>query len=192
MNKETETPKCSKCAYLVFVDSGYSNWTVEETTACHILGLNPILPGETSSKQDAALDEELDCNAYLEGTPTTIDVEEESGTGNYDEPDHVRLLPYFDNEDGARRNSTIQMGETMNIEDAPKLSRYNRVQVEAAEVCGCYFCQRVYPASDVVEYEEEEQTALCPCCGINAVLPGVTDEAVLIAALERWFTRVGD
>lgn len=90
--------KCSACAFLVFVDSGYSNYTVTETTACCILNLNPILPGETSSKRDEALDEELDCSAYLEGTPTTIDVELENAAGEDGAPDHVRLLPYFENE----------------------------------------------------------------------------------------------
>jgi hypothetical protein len=78
------------------------------------------------------------------------------------------------------------------INEAVRLSSRNRAEVEASKVCGCYFCLRVYPSSDVVEYHEHSdggQTAQCPCCTIDAVLPGVDDEKILEEAHVVWFTE---
>ena len=76
----------------------------------------------------------------------------------------------------------------MDIEQACNMSRRNRAAVTAAKECGCYFCLRSFPATDVVEWADlDEMTALCPNCGIDSVLPGVTDADALAAANERWF-----
>jgi hypothetical protein len=73
------------------------------------------------------------------------------------------------------------------VNEAVRLSNRNRAQVEASSVCGCYFCLRVYPSSDVVEYIGD--TAQCPCCSIDAVLPDVDDEKILEEAHVVWFTE---
>lgn len=76
----------------------------------------------------------------------------------------------------------------MDIEQACNMSMRNREGVVAAKECGCYFCLRPFPATDVVAWtDQDEMTALCPICGIDSVLPGVTDVDVLAAAHERWF-----
>ena len=76
----------------------------------------------------------------------------------------------------------------MDIEQACNLSRRNRESVAAVNECGCYFCLRVFQATDVVEWADiDEMTALCPICGVDSVLPGVTDVDVLASAHERWF-----
>jgi len=76
----------------------------------------------------------------------------------------------------------------MDIEQACRASRRNRAKVQAAKECGCYFCLRSFPSTDVVDWADlDEMTALCPHCGIDSVLPSVTDKEALIAANERWF-----
>lgn len=53
-----------------------------------------------------------------------------------------------------------------------------------AEACGCFRCLATFAPEVVDEWVEERdgrQTALCPCCGVDSVLPlgeGV-DEAFL-------------
>jgi len=76
----------------------------------------------------------------------------------------------------------------MDVEQACNLSRRNLAEVVAAKECGCYFCLRVFQATDVVEWVDmDAMTAICPNCGVDSVLPGVTDTNTLAAAKERWF-----
>ena len=75
-----------------------------------------------------------------------------------------------------------------NVEDAVKLSMKNREQITESVQCGCYFCLEVFDGSEVTEWLDHGQTALCPRCGVDSLIPNETDEAYLIAACERWFT----
>jgi hypothetical protein len=59
------------------------------------------------------------------------------------------------------------------------LSMRNRAQVEAVARCGCFHCQAVFAAADVRAWVDDGQTALCPRCDIDAVLPGITDADTL-------------
>lgn len=55
-----------------------------------------------------------------------------------------------------------------------KLSCSHAKEVSESDTCGCFYCVSVFPASDVDEWIDEldgEETALCPYCGIDAVLP---------------------
>jgi hypothetical protein len=55
--------------------------------------------------------------------------------------------------------------------NAPQLSMHNRAAVEAATVCGCYSCLALFSPKEVQEWTDWGKTALCPKCGIDAVLP---------------------
>ena len=53
------------------------------------------------------------------------------------------------------------------------LSMRNDPAVNASEKCGCFWCERIFPATEVREcYREVGNglTAICPYCGIDAVL----------------------
>lgn len=54
-------------------------------------------------------------------------------------------------------------------------SIYNDEPVKKSDMCGCFYCCRVFPASEVDETITEPgnrpDTALCPYCGIDSVLP---------------------
>lgn len=61
-------------------------------------------------------------------------------------------------------------------------------------MCGCIFCCRTYSASDVVDWcneQDENRTALCPCCGIDSVIPDASgwslDEEFLKEMKHWWF-----
>jgi len=55
----------------------------------------------------------------------------------------------------------------------------NRERVTQAPTCGCFHCLAMFPSSDVHEWVDDGRTALCPRCGIDAVLADVTDEPTL-------------
>ncbi len=82
----------------------------------------------------------------------------------------------------------------MDIEQFSKLSLRNKgqLEVEQSGKCSCYYCLKVSDIQDIEEYAGD-QSALCPHCGIDAVIPGVISHEVLVAAMKRWFTgRAGD
>lgn len=76
----------------------------------------------------------------------------------------------------------------MNIKDFSKLSQWNRADIQDDTPCGCYFCLRICKGSEIDEWIDAETTALCPHCGIDAIVANVTDEAILAEALEEFFT----
>ena len=74
------------------------------------------------------------------------------------------------------------------IERAPCLSSGNADSIREHQKCGCYFCVRVFDSKDVTEFTDNG-SAICPNCGTDALLPGVTDLSVLESASERWFAE---
>ncbi|MEJ7599770.1 MAG: hypothetical protein WKG01_17820 [Kofleriaceae bacterium] len=46
----------------------------------------------------------------------------------------------------------------------------HRPALEASEKCACYFCFRVFPPTAIKSWIDANQTALCPHCGIDAVI----------------------
>ena len=62
-----------------------------------------------------------------------------------------------------------------------KSSMRNRDRVRAAASCGCFHCRSIFASDEIRQWVDNDQTALCPRCGIDSVLPGVTDTAILVA-----------
>ena len=55
---------------------------------------------------------------------------------------------------------------------ASETSIHNRPKIQESCFVGCYYCRNQYHASLIKEYiDEAEDTAICPMCGIDAVLP---------------------
>lgn len=57
------------------------------------------------------------------------------------------------------------------LEKASELSFKNREMVEKSSKCGCYYCCKIIDTKLVWEYIDDGETALCPMCYINSVLP---------------------
>ena len=50
----------------------------------------------------------------------------------------------------------------------------NRKEIEASDNCVCISCRETFNASEVEDYIDEGETALCPKCGIDAVIGDCT------------------
>lgn len=62
--------------------------------------------------------------------------------------------------------------------------------VEQSQVCGCFHCLAVFAPEEITGWCDGEQTARCPRCGLDSVLPGGTEgvEAETLQAMEGfWF-----
>ncbi|MCJ9673959.1 MULTISPECIES: cytoplasmic protein [unclassified Neorhizobium] len=74
----------------------------------------------------------------------------------------------------------------------------NRHELGESETSGCFFCLETFPAKHVWEWiyetkdDEERLTAMCPKCGIDAVIGDasgypVTDVRFLERMRRQWF-----
>ncbi len=78
------------------------------------------------------------------------------------------------------------------ISAAHQASSLHREQVLASEVCGCFYCRKTYPPSEIGEWVDRGETALCPKCGIDAVIGSASGWPIsrefLTAMKSFWFS----
>ena len=56
------------------------------------------------------------------------------------------------------------------VVDAHRHSSRHRVEIEASDRCGCFYCMRIFKREQMEEWTADGDTALCPYCGIDSVL----------------------
>ena len=79
------------------------------------------------------------------------------------------------------------------LEATHKFSSHHRGLVTPTATCGCFYCESVFQGQDVADWTDQGQTALCPKCGIDSVLPEnaairVTSD-LLVKMRAYWFDR---
>jgi len=86
------------------------------------------------------------------------------------------------------------MRNQADLEAIHRQSFKNRELLQQSERAGCFYCQTTFSASEVRNWVHEKDggaTALCPRCGIDAVLPetgpNTLTNALLAEMHERWF-----
>lgn len=57
------------------------------------------------------------------------------------------------------------------IKKFPKLSFKNKEQLQKIENACCYFCQKDVIVKDIKEWTDDGETAICPHCNVDAVVP---------------------
>lgn len=73
------------------------------------------------------------------------------------------------------------------VHKAVHLAMKNRKEVKSSNQCGCYYCLSVFPSSKVVEWTDNNETALCPKCSVDSVVPEINDVNVLEKIKKYWF-----
>lgn len=68
----------------------------------------------------------------------------------------------------------------------------NRREVEGSTLAGCFHCAQTFAPTEVKEYTDNDQTCLCPKCGVDAVVGnmGIAEEVTeekLQRAKFYWF-----
>jgi len=63
--------------------------------------------------------------------------------------------------------------------------------LKSSKNAGCFYCQKVFPSSEVKEFVDEGKTALCPYCGIDSLIPEAMEYELTKEFLEEmnryWF-----
>ena len=77
------------------------------------------------------------------------------------------------------------------LDEVHRRSINHRPEVLRSERCGCFCCLAIYAPADIEEWCDGGETALCPRCGIDAVLGSASGFPItreLLAAMKsRWF-----
>jgi len=79
------------------------------------------------------------------------------------------------------------------LKNAPKYSMRNRVSIEESEGCGCYCCCEVFSKLGITEWTDKGETAICPKCGVDAVIAQSMsvplDKESLKEMQQYWFAK---
>lgn len=79
----------------------------------------------------------------------------------------------------------------LKLEKIHDYSSKNKDLIEKSDKCYCFSCKKVMNSNEVTRYLAIENTALCPYCGIDAIIPDYIDEEINNELIEHmnkyWF-----
>jgi hypothetical protein len=73
-----------------------------------------------------------------------------------------------------------------------KLSFKNRPLLDLEHSASCFHCFYITPVSEIKEWTDDGQTAICPECGIDSLLPGEIGSRLIIKMSDRYFNYERD
>jgi hypothetical protein len=83
-----------------------------------------------------------------------------------------------------------------NLADAYNKSIYHRDEILRSELCGCFFCLKVFTPSEITHWVDmlaSQPTALCPRCGADSVIGSASGYPITAGFLKqmhaRWFGK---
>ena len=93
--------------------------------------------------------------------------------------------------DNAAAESVKSCNET-ELEAAHKRSSCHRSELMSSKLCGCFYCKSLFEPSKIVEWIDDDNTALCPFCGIDSVIGSASKFPITPEFLNRmktyWFS----
>ena len=54
-----------------------------------------------------------------------------------------------------------------------QMAMRNRKNLAMTNIAGCYYCQAIFDPKEIKEHTDQGETALCPYCSVDAVVPEV-------------------
>ena len=85
------------------------------------------------------------------------------------------------------------MRESLSTYDAHSKSFKNFEAVKRSKKCGCFYCEKIFDADEVVDFVTErdgDKTAICPYCGVDSVIQDADVEItsdLLAKMYAEWF-----
>lgn len=73
------------------------------------------------------------------------------------------------------------------LRDVTIFNNHHRELLESADKCGCYACCRIFHPKEIEEWTDNNATAICPYCGVDAIIPTPTT-SILKKLNEKYFT----
>ena len=77
------------------------------------------------------------------------------------------------------------------LEAAHKHCSLNRAELQSSSRCGCFYCFALFAPDDIVEWVDQDQTAICPNCPVDSVIGSASGYPITGEFLQRmhdkWF-----
>lgn len=90
-----------------------------------------------------------------------------------------------------RRNQDYSYEQKRRIEKTHAYCKNNKELIIKANKCYCFHCKKIMESNEVVSFIDNKDTALCPYCGVDAIIPDSIDEKIdeeLIEDMNKyWF-----
>lgn len=91
------------------------------------------------------------------------------------------------------RTSRKSAEETPDIVRAHEFSTHHRADIEASDICGCFYCLKTFPPAEITEWwDRDGQTPVCPKCGIDSVIASASGFPITRKFLRemhnKWFS----
>jgi hypothetical protein len=79
------------------------------------------------------------------------------------------------------------------LELAHKHCHHNREDLQASDICGCFHCCEIYSPSEIEDWIDNDDTAMCPKCHIDSVIASKSGFSItkefLQEMYDHWFGR---
>jgi len=62
----------------------------------------------------------------------------------------------------------------VHLKQAPMYAMKNKLRIESSTRCGCYYCLEIFPKEEIAEWTDGHETALCPHCHVDSLIPDAT------------------
>ena len=76
------------------------------------------------------------------------------------------------------------------INQFPQVAMKNRPSIQQCVEVGCYHCFKIYNKDEIKEWTDNDQTAICPFCETDSLIPNMPDykltEEILKQANQFW------
>ena len=76
---------------------------------------------------------------------------------------------------------------------AHKHASKHKSEILRSKMCGCFYCLENFDPSEISEWIDDDQTAMCPHCGIDSVIGSASGYPISRDFLKRmhqyWFER---
>lgn len=74
---------------------------------------------------------------------------------------------------------------------AHKHSQHHKDEIDRSSYCGCFCCCRIFSPEEIKEWIDNNDTAICPYCGVDAVIGDSSGISItkpfLIDMYQKWF-----
>lgn len=86
---------------------------------------------------------------------------------------------------------TYSHEERTKIEKLHSYSSHNKDLISKASKCYCFYCKHAFDSNEINNYIDDGQTALCPNCDIDSIIPDSIDEKINESIIDEmnkyWF-----
>ena len=79
------------------------------------------------------------------------------------------------------------------LKNSHKGSFKNKKELLDSKICGCFYCEKTFSKKEIIEWiveTDNNETAMCPNCGIDSVLSEkypISDKIFLSEMNKIWF-----